>query len=185
MRKIVFGISGASGIPLAHALLDLYRQVEDLEINLIVSDAARVACAKECGFSADKLELLAHHVYPINDLAGTPASGSWQNEGMIICPCSMSSLAAIANGCGTNLLHRAADVALKERRPLIMATRETPLNLVHLRNMAAATEAGAIIMPFMPSFYIGDESLAGIIKNFAGRILDLLKIPNNFCFRWH
>ncbi|MBD5608098.1 MAG: UbiX family flavin prenyltransferase, partial [Desulfovibrio sp.] len=106
------------------------------------------------------------------------------NAGMIVCPCSMSSLAAIATGVGSNLIHRAADVALKERRPLVLAIRETPYNLTHIRNMLAATEAGAIIMPFSPAFYTGDQSLSDLARQFAGRMLDQLRLPHALCRRW-
>ncbi|MDE5832481.1 MAG: phenolic acid decarboxylase subunit B, partial [Desulfovibrio sp.] len=99
-------------------------------------------------------------------------------------PCSMSSLAAIATGAGTNLIHRAADVALKERRPLILAIRETPYSLIHIRNMLAATEAGATIMPFNPAYYSGDDTLEGLARQFAGRLLDQLRLPHNLCRRW-
>lgn len=118
------------------------------------------------------------------DMSAAPASGAWQNAGMIICPCSMSSLASIASGAGINLIHRSADVTLKERRPLIIAPRETPLNLIHLRNMQSVTRAGATIMPFAPAFYNNTTSFKDMMQYFSGRMLDQLHIEHNLCLRW-
>ena len=103
---------------------------------------------------------------------------------MVVCPCSMSSLASIATGAGTNLLHRAADVTLKERRPLILVPRESPLSRIHLRNMLWASEAGAVIMPFMPAFYSGEDTLEGLMGQFCGRIFDQLGLSHQLCRRW-
>ncbi len=184
MTRIVFGVSGASGMPLAQNVLGCLACISGLEIHLIVSEAAKCTFQEECGLDASALAQYASCVYPASDMGAAPASGSWQNCGMIVCPCSMSSLGAIANGVGTTLLHRAADVTLKERRPLLLVARETPLNLVHLRNMCAATEAGAIIMPFVPAFYTGEYSMQAAMRQFTGRMMDLLHIPHSLCKRW-
>ena len=184
MTRIVFGVSGASGMPMAQNELGCLAFKSGLEIHLIVSEAAKCTFQEECGLDASALAQYASCVYPASDMGAAPASGSWQNCGMIVCPCSMSSLGAIANGVGTTLLHRAADVTLKERRPLLLVARETPLNLVHLRNMCAATEAGAIIMPFVPAFYTGEYSMQAAMRQFTGRMMDLLHIPHPLCKRW-
>jgi 4-hydroxy-3-polyprenylbenzoate decarboxylase len=130
------------------------------------------------------LERHAHAVHAIDDMTAGPASGSWRHDGMIICPCSMSSLASIASGAGINLIHRAADVTLKERRKLVVIPRETPLTSIHLRNMQTITEAGAVIMPFSPAYYDCHTTLDQMVQHFAGRILDQLRIENNICARW-
>lgn len=182
--RIVFGISGASGMPLALAALSCISSLPGIETHLVISDAARQTLAAENAGSPFGPEKFAEKVYAAADFSAPPASGSWRHEGMIVCPCSMSSLAAIALGTGNNLLHRAADVTLKERRPLVLVIRETPLNLIHLKNACAATEAGAIIMPFMPAFYTGDVSLPQAMRQFTGRLLDLLNIPHHLCKRW-
>jgi 4-hydroxy-3-polyprenylbenzoate decarboxylase len=158
-----------------------------MAVHLLVSPAAaRVAEHEDPGGVAclEELTRLAHQTHDPLDPAGPMASGSWLHDGMVICPCSMSTLAAIANGCGRNLIHRAADVCLKERRPLILVTRETPLSRIHLVNMLAATEAGAIIMPPCPAYYTGASSLEEASRHFAARILDLLGLPAPSAVRW-
>ncbi len=182
--RLVFGISGASGMALARMALECYSAIHGLEIHLIISPAAKNVMAEEMGLEPSSLSRYAAATYEPDDFGAPMASGSWPCAGMIVCPCSMASLGAIANGCGTNLLHRAADVMLKERRPLVLSCRETPLNLVHLRNMLAAAEAGAIMAPFIPAFYCGDGSMQGAMRQFCGRMLDLLRIPHNLCERW-
>lgn len=184
MKRIVFGICGASGVSLAGEMLRLLASLPQIEIYLIISHAAELASAAENGPARAELEKFAHMTHGEQELDAGCASGSWQSAGMIVCPCSMSSLAAIATGCGTNLVHRAADVILKEKRPLVLVARETPLSLVHLRNMNLAAQAGATIMPFIPAFYSADNSLSGMIRQFTGRVLDQLGVENSFCRRW-
>jgi 4-hydroxy-3-polyprenylbenzoate decarboxylase len=192
MKRIIVAITGASGLVLSRALLCALkspevRAGEDLETHLIISPAAaRVAEqeAPEEGSRLEDLAQLADWEYDPSDLAAPMSSGSWPHHGMVICPCSMSSLAAIAHGCGVNLIHRAADVCLKERRPLILATRETPLSRIHLLNMLAATEAGAVIMPPCPAYYAAPLSLEDASRHFAARILDLLALPAPPVPRW-
>lgn len=183
-KRIVFGISGASGMPLAEAMLKNYMDLRFLEIHLIISKTAKFVIDVEKSVSLSHFEKLANVCYDASDFSAPPASGSWQHDGMIICPCSMSSLAAIANGCGNNLIHRAADVSLKERRPLILVTRETPLNRIHIMNMLNITDAGGCVMPFSPAFYGKDQSIQAFYKQFAGRVLDILHFSHKLCFRW-
>ena len=200
MRRLVVGISGASGMPLAHTLLCALRQIPHLEIHLVVSQGAQEVLRTEGGAQGTGSQAglplltdltglalltgLAHVIHAPCDTGAAPASGSWQHEGMIVCPCSMATLAAIATGAGTNLLHRAADVTLKERRPLLLIPRETPLSRVHLRNMLAAQEAGAVIMPFCPAFYAQPASIADLLEHMTGRILDQLGLPHSLGQRW-
>lgn len=184
MSRIVFGVSGASGMPLASLVLKNLREVPGLETHVIVSKNSENVCGLEGAGEALNLKNLGFNSYEESDFSAGPASGSWRSDGMIVCPCSMRSLAAIATGNGYNLIHRAADVTLKERRPLILAVRETPFNLIQLRNMVHAAEAGAVIMPFIPAFYAAHDTLPEMARNFAGRLLDILRIPNSLCLRW-
>lgn len=184
MRRIVVGVSGASGMPLARTLLRHLAALPELEIHLIVSGGAEKVLRAECGSGVDALARHAHTVHAADDMAAGPSSGSWRHSGMIVCPCSMSSLASIACGVGSNLIHRAADVTLKERRPLIIVARETPLSSIHLRNMQLVTEAGATVMPFTPAFYNGAASLEDMMRHFCGRLLDQLDISHTLCARW-
>ena len=171
-------------MPLARAVLEHFRLVPGLEIHLLVSKNAEKVLAVECAQQKETLSAMATCSYEPDNLGAPPASGSWLHDGMVICPCSMSSLCAIASGFGSSLAQRSADVCLKERRPLILVTRESPLNLIHLRNMVQVTEAGAIVMPFAPVFYHDDDTMSGAFRQFSGRLLDLLHIPHEFCRRW-
>lgn len=184
MTRFVVGVSGASGMPLAITLLRALQATSGSEIHLIVSTAARAVLQAECDSDDAPLRALAHVVHDASDFSAPPASGSWQHDGMIICPCSMASLAAIASGAGTNLLHRAADVCLKERRPLILIPRETPLSRIHLSNMLTAQEAGAVIMPFCPAFYGRPETLEQMLEHMTGRILDQVSLAHTLGHRW-
>ena len=166
MHRLVLGISGASGMPLAQAVLENLATVSDLEVHLIISAGAERVLQAECGIPSAALARYAHAVHESSDMAAGPSSGSWHHDGMIICPCSMSSLASIASGAGSNLIHRAADVTLKERRPL------------------AVTEAGAVVMPFTPAFYTRDTSLEAMMRHFTGRLLDQFRIGHHLCKRW-
>lgn len=182
MKSIVLALTGASGMPYG---LELIRQMvsRDIRTSVIVSRAARQVLALEAPGYKEVLKQ-AHEIYSQEDTAAPPASGSYPNEAMVVCPCSMASLGAIAGGLGSNLIHRAADVTLKERRPLVLVPRETPLNRVHLENMLRAHDSGAVILPPCPGFYHGPESLEDIVRHIVGRILDVLKIENNLYKRW-
>ena len=183
-RRLIVGVTGASGSALALRLLQLLRQTDDWEIHLVLSPAAVLTARIELDQGREALETLAHRVYAHKDIGAAIASGSFRTEGMVIAPCSMNSLAAVAHGVSDNLIARAADVVLKERRRLVLVTREAPLNLVQLRNMTAATEAGAIVFPPVPSFYLGELDFAQMVTQIAGRVLDLFGIDCPETTRW-
>lgn len=182
--RVVLGVAGASGAALALAVA---RRLAALgaEIDLVTSTAASRTLAEECGAQAQAtLEGLATRVHPITDIGATIASGSAPVAGMIVAPCSMRSLAAIANGLDDNLLTRAAGVQLKERRPLVLLAREAPLTLAHLRNMTSVTEMGAIVLPPVPAFYLRPEGLGEIVDQIAARAVDLLRIAPPAARAW-
>lgn len=185
MFKLIFGITGASGTVLAFNLMKIFSGVSGLELHFIFSKHANSVIESEPEWRNIKIKnSIQSNIYDFNDFASPPASGSWPADGMLICPCSINTLGAIANGITLNLIHRAAQVMLKERKPLILAVRETPYSLIVLRNMVQATEAGAIVMPFSPAFYIEEPTLDNMIKQYAGHVLDLFHIPNNIRKRW-
>lgn len=184
LRRFVLAISGASGMLYAFSLARALRSIPDLELHGIVSDGARQVLRHELHTDGAELESCFHCLHDPADIAAPPASGSWAHHGMIVCPCSMASLAAIASGAGSNLVHRAADVALKERRPLILVPRETPLHEIHLKNMLRAHRAGAVIMPPCPGFYHCPDSLEALAAQFSGRILEQLGLPHDLYARW-
>ncbi|GAB6061111.1 UbiX family flavin prenyltransferase [Desulfonatronum parangueonense] len=181
-KRIVLAVTGGSGMAYAETLAGYLQNF--CELHLIVSQAGWLVWNQELGLPQESLLHKAHSSYAQDDLAAPPASGSWQHLGMVVCPCSMASLAAIANGLGSNLIHRAADVTLKERRSLVLVTRETPLSAIHLENMLAATRAGAVIMPASPGFYHRPRTLQELVDHMAGRILDALRIEHNLTPRW-
>ena len=184
IRRLIVAMTGASGMPYAVRLLEALHATPGVETHLIVSNAARQVLELESEASLDALSALALRTYGQDEGAAGPASGSWRHEGMVVCPCSMASLAAIAGGFGANLVHRAADVCLKEGRPLILVTRETPLNRAHLKNMLAASEAGAVILPACPGFYHRPQTLAELVDQLVGRILDRLDVRHDLGPRW-
>ncbi|MDQ7834202.1 MAG: UbiX family flavin prenyltransferase [Humidesulfovibrio sp.] len=183
-QRILLAVTGASGPQYAMALARALSGREDIELHLILSEAAKKVIALEADFGPEDLLKLAHASHDEKNIAAGPASGSWRHAGMIVCPCSMASLGAIAHGLGTNLIHRAADVTLKEGRKLVLVTRETPLNLIHIKNMLAAKEAGADIVPASPGFYHRPKSIDDLVNHLAGRILDQLGIDNALFKRW-
>ena len=176
--RLVVGISGASGAVLGVRLLKVLQQLGSVETHLIVTASGAVTLAQETGLDRAATETLADVTHNIRDIGACVASGSFEAQGMVIVPCSMKTLASVAHALSDNLLTRAADVMLKERRRLILVARETPLNLAHLRNMVQATEMGAIIMPPAPAFYTHPQSLEQIVDHLVGRILDLLQIEH-------
>ena len=153
LGRLIVGITGASGAVYGVRLLRILRNMNHIETHLVISGAAILTLRHEMGLSAAEVSLLADKTYNIGEMAAAIASGSFQSAGMIIAPCSMKTLSAIANGFCDNLMTRAADVMLKERRRLVLMVRETPLNLVHIRNMQSVTEMGGIIYPPVPAFY--------------------------------
>ena len=183
-KRIILAVTGASGTIYAVSLARTLSGRDDVELHLIVSDAARKVMELETDFPEDSLTSQADVIHQANDIAAPPASGSWQHQGMIVCPCSMATLAAVASGLGDNLIHRAADVALKERGKLILVPRETPLSSIHLKNMLAADRAGAIVLPACPGFYHRPATIEELTGQLAGKILDQLEIPHNLYKRW-
>ncbi|MEW5771975.1 MAG: UbiX family flavin prenyltransferase [Thermodesulfobacteriota bacterium] len=183
-RRIVLAVTGASGMPYALTLARALSATPGVELHCIVSDAARTVLEVETDAGPDAFSGLAARTYGQDDLAAPPASGSWRHDGMVVCPCSMASLAAVARGLGSNLVHRAADVCLKERRPLVLVPRETPLSRIHLENMLAAHAAGAHIAPACPGFYHRPQTVQDLCDHLAARVLDLLAIPHDLCPRW-
>ncbi len=184
-QRIVVGISGASGAVIGARLLAALRRLGTHETHLIVSASGAVTAAQELGMTRGDLESLADVVYNVRDIGAAVASGSFITAGMVIAPCSMKTLAGVANGFADNLLTRAADVMLKERRRLVLVARETPLNLAHLRNMTHATEMGAIVMPPVPAFYAHPKTIEDVVDHTVGRILDLFGIEHGeIAQRW-
>jgi 4-hydroxy-3-polyprenylbenzoate decarboxylase len=182
--KIVVGISGASGSVYGLRLIEKLRQSHAAEIHLILSRAAERTIWLETGKKITDVRSLAHFHYPIEDIGSRLASGSFAIDGMVIAPCSINSMSAIACGITSNLLIRAADVTLKERRKLILMVRETPFHLGHLRNMTALAEMGAIIAPPIPGFYHNPKTVEDIVDFSVDRILDLLGLPAPDAKRW-
>ena len=171
-RRIIVGISGASGFQYGMKALELLKSM-DLEIHLVVSSGAEITRSLETEISSEEVMALADVVHSVKNIGASIASGSFESLGMLVAPCSMRTLAAIAHNLSDNLLTRAADVTLKERRRLVLMARETPLNLGHIRNMALVTEMGAIVFPPVPAMYQRPTSIDEIITHSVGRALDL------------
>ena len=184
-RRIIVAISGASGAVYGVRLLQVLRDTPGIEAHLVVSSAGWRNVQEEHGLQRADIEALADHVHDIANIGASIASGSFQCSGMVVAPCSMRTLAAIAHGLSDNLITRAADVQLKERRRLVLMVRESPLSLIHLRNMVSATEAGAIICPPMPAFYQRPQSVEDIVDFSVARALDLLDVPHTLAVRWN
>lgn len=176
MKKLIVGISGASGAIYGIRLLQVLRAVAELETHLVLSQAARQTLALETPFTLREVQAFADVVYDARDIAACISSGSFKTIGMVILPCSIKTLSGIVHSYSDGLLTRAADVVLKERRPLVLCVRETPLHLGHLRLMTQAAELGAIIMPPVPAFYHQPKSIDDIIDQTVNRIIDQLDI---------
>lgn len=183
-KRIILAVTGASGTVYATSLVKALVNRDDVELHVIVSDAAKKVLQLETDISPDALTSGAYAIHEINNIAAPPASGSWQNDGMVICPCSMATLSAVATGFGHNLIHRAADVTLKERRKLVLVPRETPFSSIHLENMLRADRAGAVILPACPGYYHHPETIEDLADQLAGKILDQLDIPHELYERW-
>jgi 4-hydroxy-3-polyprenylbenzoate decarboxylase len=183
-KRIIVAISGASGAVYGVRLLQMLADLGNVQTHLTVSEAGLLNLQQEQGMSRGEVETLAHVVHPVHDIGAVIASGSFQCDGMVVAPCSMRTLAAVAHGLSDNLIARAADVMLKERRRLILLVRETPLNLAHLRNMTSVTEMGGIIFPPVPSFYHRPQTLAEMIDHTMSRVVDLLGLPQPHAPRW-
>lgn len=183
-NEIIIGVSGASGVQYGIRLLETLGKIKGFETHLVISESAKKLIKIETELSISSVEELAEHVYSDDDFTAPIASGSHKTRGMVIAPCSMKTLASIAIGMSDTLISRAADVCLKEKRPLVLMLRETPLNLIHIENMERAIKAGASILPACPAFYTKPESIDDIINFMAGRALDLIGIEHNLYKRW-
>lgn len=183
-RRIVVALTGATGATYGVQLLKRLHATPGIESHLIISDAATLTLHQELGLQRRDVEALAHVVHRNRDIGASIASGSYQVDGMVVAPCSMKTLAAVAHGFSDNLVTRAADVILKERRRLVLMVRETPFNLAHLRNMTSVTEMGGVIFPPLPSFYHRPASIADMVEHTVDRVVDLLGIENSHAARW-
>ncbi|AUT25734.1 flavin prenyltransferase UbiX [Escherichia marmotae] len=186
MKRLIVGISGASGAIYGVRLLQVLRDVADVETHLVMSQAARQTLSLETDFSLREVQALADVTHDARDIAASISSGSFQTLGMVILPCSIKTLSGIAHSYTDGLLTRAADVVLKERRPLVLCVRETPLHLGHLRLMTQAAEIGAVIMPPVPAFYHRPQSLDDVINQTVNRVLDqfTITLPEDLFARW-
>ena len=183
-RRIIVAISGASGAVYGARLLQVMQPMPGIETHLVVSGAGWRNLEHELDMDRAAVEALADQVHDVRNIGASIASGSFQCAGMVVAPCSMRTLAAVAHGMSDNLLTRAADVVLKERRRLVLMVRESPLHLVHLRNMVAVTEMGAIVCPPMPAFYLKPQTVDDIVNASVARVLDLLDVPHDASPRW-
>lgn len=186
MKRLIVGISGASGAIFGVRLLQVLRDVPEVESHLVMSQAARQTLTLETDFALRDVQALADVVHDARDIAATISSGSFKTAGMAILPCSMKTLSGIVHSYTDGLLTRAADVVLKERRPLVLCVRETPLHLGHLRLMTQAAEIGATIMPPVPAFYHRPQSIDDLINQTVNRVLDQFDItlPEDLFTRW-
>jgi polyprenyl P-hydroxybenzoate/phenylacrylic acid decarboxylase-like protein len=184
-RRLIVAITGASGAVYGVRLLEALRASGAVESHLVMSSSGVMTAQQELDLRKSDIEALADVVHNVRDIGATIASGSFRSAGMVIAPCSMKTLAGIAHGLADNLVSRAADVVLKERRRLVLLARETPLNLAHLRNMTAVTEMGGIVFPPVPAFYTRPQSLDDIVDHTVGRLLDLFDLPaDGLVKRW-
>jgi len=184
MKRFIVAISGATGAIYGIRLLEALAQQQEVETHLVMSNWARETIAIETNYSADEVMKLADYSHDLKNVGAPLASGSFRAVGMAVVPCSMKTLSAIAHGLADNLIIRAADVMLKEKRKLILVPRETPLNMIHLENMMKAARAGASLLPPMPAYYNNPKTIDDIVNHLVGRILDHFDLPNNMVKRW-
>jgi 4-hydroxy-3-polyprenylbenzoate decarboxylase len=183
MRKLIVGISGASGAIYGIRMMEVLKQIK-IETHLIITNAAKKTILLETEYEIEYVESLADYVYDVENIGGAVASGSFHTDGMVVVPCSIKSLSAIANSFNYNLLIRAADVTLKELRKLILVVRETPFHKGHLQLMVRAADLGAVILPPVPAFYHVPRTIEGMIDQTVGKILDLFRIEHQLYKRW-
>ncbi|TYQ05758.1 UNVERIFIED_ORG: 4-hydroxy-3-polyprenylbenzoate decarboxylase [Zoogloea ramigera] len=183
--RLIVAITGATGAIYGVRLLQHLQHLPRVETHLLVSDAAVLTLHQETGLQRRDVEAFADVVHKVRDIGASIASGSFQSDGMVVAPCSMRTLASVAHGLSDNLITRAADVVLKERRRLVLMVRETPFNLAHLRNMTAVTEMGGIIYPPLPGFYHKPQSIEEMVDHTVGRVIDLFGIDHALTPRWH
>ncbi len=181
---LVIGITGATGVVYGIRLLEVLSGIKGIETHLIISEAAKITIAYETDRKIEDVKALADFVYEVKDIAARLASGSFRRDGMIVAPCTVKTMSAIAYSYSENLLVRAADVTLKERKKVVLLVRETPLHIGHLRNMERLTEMGAIIMPPVPSFYHKPKTVQDIVDHTVGKILDVFEIEHDLFQRW-
>ncbi len=184
MKRLVIAMTGASGALYGVRLLEQLKKAGGVETHLMISDAAALNLHHELDIKRKEVESLANVVHSVRDIGACVASGSFQSDGMVISPCSMKTLASVAHGMCDNLISRAADVMLKERRRLILMVRETPFNLAHLRNMTAVTEMGGVIFPPLPALYQRPQTVSEMVDHTVGRVLDLLSIEQSLAPEW-
>jgi len=182
--RLIIGISGASGVIYGIRFLQVLAANKDIETHLVISEAGETNIKHETDWTVEDIRSLASFYYDIDDTGARLASGSFKRDGMIVAPCTVKTMAALANSYNENLLVRAGDVTLKERAKLVLVVRETPLHLGHLRNMERLTEMGAIIFPPVPAFYHQPQTIQDIIDHTVGKILDLFDIEHNLFQRW-
>ncbi|SDB25084.1 UbiX family flavin prenyltransferase [Eubacterium oxidoreducens] len=184
MKRIVVGVSGASGIPIAIRVLEGLKAATDVYSCLVMTKGAEMTLESESDMTLEEFTALADETFDLDNIGASIASGTYKTAGMIVVPCSMKTLAGIHSGFSQNLLLRAADVTLKERRKLVLVARETPLSAIHLRNMAELSQDGAIILPPMMTYYQQPKTLDDMTKHIAGKILDIFDIDMPDFNRW-
>jgi 4-hydroxy-3-polyprenylbenzoate decarboxylase len=183
-RRFVVGISGSTGSIYGIRLLQVLRAQPGVEVHLVISAPGKKTLLAETDFSVKDVEQLAHVVHDNRDIGSSLASGSFRTAGMVVAPCSIKTLSALANSYGDTLIARAGDVALKEKRPLVVVARETPLHAGHLRQMAALAELGAVILPPMPAFYLRPQTVGEIVDHTVARVLDHLGVEHQLVPEW-
>jgi 4-hydroxy-3-polyprenylbenzoate decarboxylase len=183
-KRIIIGMTGATGAIYGLRILQVLKELPEWESHLIISQAGVLNIQHELGLKKQALTDLADKLYSINEIGSAIASGAYKTEGMLVVPCSMKTLASIAHGFSDNLISRAADVTLKERRRLVVVPRETPLNLAHIRNMASVTEMGGIIYPPLPAFYGGNKTVESLVDETVGRLLEWFGIDAGLYEPW-
>jgi 4-hydroxy-3-polyprenylbenzoate decarboxylase len=184
VSRLVVGITGASGSIYGIRLLEVLRTTTDIELHLVISAAGKRTLVEETDYRVADVEALAHHRYDVKDIGAALASGSFRTLGMVVAPCSVKTAGAIAACYSEGLIARAADVTLKEGRPLILLVRETPLHLGHLRMLTALAEMGAVVLPPMPAFYNRPKELDDIVNHTVARVLDRLQLPQTLVGEW-
>ena len=183
-QRLIVALTGATGSIYGLRILETLRRQGGWETHLIVSDAGMLNAWQEYKLARKDITKLADVVHNVRDVGASISSGSFITAGMVVAPCSMKTLAAVANGFSDNLISRAADVILKERRRLVLITREAPLNLAHIRNMASVTEMGGVIFPPVPAFYSGAKTIDDLVNHTVGRVLDLFGVAHDNIRRW-
>ncbi len=181
---LIIGITGATGVVYGIRLLEVLSSRTDIETHVVISEAGAENIRYETGWTVDQVRALARYSYDIDDIGASLSSGSFKRDGMIVAPCTVKTMSALANSYSENLIIRAGDVTLKERKKLVLLVRETPLHIGHLRNMERLTEMGAIIMPPVPAFYHKPKTIQDIIDHTIGKLLDLFEIEHSLYRRW-